>query len=309
MPTRQSGLVLGEEAGDGDGLELLDVPGAGVVPVVGEAVPAGALLAGLDGRMLPGALPVACEPWPAARLACGFPVAPLPGAGPPPSATVTMIVVPGGTRAWGATAMTVPAVRCRPRTGCGSSAGAPAASATRGRVAAPQGWPAPAPRTPTAPVPLRPTGPTRRRPQGQPPGCRRTGRWPPRALSPPARPRRRRPARRWHRAAGRAACPGRLPVPASGAGQAGRAGGAGRAGRAGRALPATGGRQAVRAFRRARRRGRSGSGTRRGTQARAAVAGSWRLLSAVTVVSAGADGRGSRRGGRGMPRSGTRTAG
>src|SRR5258708_14413963 len=99
MPARQSGLLLG----DGDGLELPDVPGEGVTPAVGEAVPAGALLE------LPGALPAACAPWPTARPAFGFLAAPLPGAGPPPSATVTMIVVPAGTAASGATEMTVPA--------------------------------------------------------------------------------------------------------------------------------------------------------------------------------------------------------
>jgi hypothetical protein len=101
MPTRQSRLLLGE--GSGDGLESPDVPGEG------EAVPAGALLAGLDGVVLPGAVPAACVPWRVARPAFGFPVAPVPGAVPVPTATVTITVVPGGTGACGATKVTVPA--------------------------------------------------------------------------------------------------------------------------------------------------------------------------------------------------------
>ena len=104
MPSRQPEPLLGEA--DGDGLELPDVPGEGVPPVVGEAEPPepDPLLAGLDGLVLPDALGAACAPWPAV----GFPVAPVPGAVPPPSAAVTMIVVPGGTGACGVTEMTVP---------------------------------------------------------------------------------------------------------------------------------------------------------------------------------------------------------
>jgi hypothetical protein len=94
MPSRQGGLLLDDDEGDG-----LEPPAAGDVappgPALTELVTPG-LPAGPGGLVLPGAVrPAFARPWVPSSLA----------------ATVTVIVVPGGTSPCGVRETTVPG-RC-----------------------------------------------------------------------------------------------------------------------------------------------------------------------------------------------------